>query len=126
MPSDRFNVDWYIHHSYLKERHERFANVKVNDSGLALEWKQRRDGLPEPIAVNHKDFSQEPYLFVPIPVENHKLKETDSALALDWRFKTREVFLSLFSQGWAVAHVIRHQDELCEYYLLCKRSELGL
>ena len=126
MPSDRFNVEWYINHPYLDERKNRFADLSITRSGLALDWKQREDGLPVAITVTNKDFSHHPYLFVPIPVENHKLKEKDPDLALDWRYKTREVFVSLFSQGWAACHVIHNKGELCQYYVLCRRSELGI
>lgn len=126
MPSDRFHVEWLLHHPYLEERKTRFADIEITRSRLALDWRTREDGLPEAVAVHDNDFSDSPYLFVPIPMENHKLKEHDPELALDWRYKTREVFVSLFSQGWVACHVIRKQDELCEYYVLCRRSELGL
>lgn len=126
MPSDRFNVEWYMDHPYLEERKSRFADLMITGSGLVLDWRQRDDGLPEPVAVTDKEFSNHRFLFVPIPVENHKLKESDSKLALDWRYKTREVFASLFSQGWAACHVIRKKEEPCQYYVLCRRSKLGI
>jgi predicted GNAT superfamily acetyltransferase len=126
MPSDRFHVEWYPDHPYLKERHEHFANLEVETSSLALQWKENETGLPCAVPVTNLDLSQASYLFVPIPVDFQKLKEVDHALALDWRLKTRNIFVSLFSKDWAVAHVIRKQNELCQHYVLCRRSELGL
>ncbi|WP_428909866.1 GNAT family N-acetyltransferase [Niallia sp. Krafla_26] len=124
MPSDRFNVEWYIDHPYLEERRSWFVELEVTPEGLALDWQQRPDGLPQAVEARNKDYSDVPYLFVPIPVDNHGLKKQNPELALDWRYKTREVFVSLFSQGWAACHVIRKKDEPCEYYVLCRRDEL--
>ena len=113
-------------HPDLKERHEHFSNLEVESSSLALQWKENEAGMPYAVPVSDLDFSQASHLLVPIPVDFQKLKEVDHALALDWRLKTREVFVSLFSEGWAVVHVIRKRNEHCQYYVLCRRSELGL
>ena len=126
MPSDRFHVEWYLGSPYLKERHERFSNLEVESSSLALQWRENEAGMPCAVPVSDLDFSQASHLLVPIPVDFQKLKEVDHELALDWRLKTREIFVSLFSEGWAVVHVIRKRNELCQYYVLCRKNELGL
>ena len=126
MPSDRFHVEWYLGSPYLKERHQHFSNLEVESSSLALQWRENEAGMPCAVPVSDMDFSQASHLLVPIPVDFQKLKEVDHELALDWRLKTREIFVSLFSEGWALVHVIRKRNELCQYYVLCRKNELGL
>lgn len=126
MPSDRFNVEWLLDQPYLKKRQALFADVELKPEAVMLDWKEREDGFPEAILVENQSNMDSSYRFVPVPVLFEQLKEADAELALDWRLKTRAVFQSLFADGWAVVHVVRKQDELVQYYVLCKREDLSL
>lgn len=126
MPTDRFHVEWLTDHPYLEKRHTLFADVRVQSEGVVLGWKVRDDGFPEAIPVEKQKHLHSSYLFVPVPANFEQLKENDTDLALDWRFKTRAVFQPLFADGWAVVHVVRKQDEPVQYYVLCKRAEMNL
>lgn len=126
MPSDRFNVEWLIDSFYLEKRKELFSDLQVTFEGLMLDWHEREDGLPEPIAVDKESFPDSEFLFVPVPVNIQELKQNDADLALDWRLKTRAVFQLCFSKGWTVVHVLRQLNEKCQYYVLCKRDKLEL
>lgn len=126
MPTDRFHVEWLIDDPHSVKRQELMGQVAVMADGLVLDWHMREDGLPEVLIRDENISSEAPFLFVPVPVTFQEMKEKDPELALDWRWKTRAVFQQLFTDGWAVVHVIREQEELCQYYVLCKRSDLNL
>jgi predicted GNAT superfamily acetyltransferase len=128
LPSDRFNVEWLVDSPYLDYRHRMFANVKLVTESVLLDWKVRENGYPEAVWKSNRweRFKDQPLLFVPVPVNFQELKAKDHGLALDWRYKTREIFVGLFSEGWAVAHVYRQPNEPVQYYVLIKRNQLPL
>ncbi|KXG10273.1 hypothetical protein AT864_00864 [Anoxybacillus sp. P3H1B] len=128
LPSDRFWVEWKILSSHLTERHHMFSQIRGSEGAEALHWRERKDGMPEavfPVDIRER-LEQPSLLFVPIPLYFQRLKEKDDELALDWRYKTREVFVPLFHQGWAVAHILRREGEPVQYYVLVKRQKLAL
>lgn len=128
MPSDRFNVEWWIGSSYLEERHRLSEEINVIPEQIVLDWKIRDNGYPEAIVkANHIDeFLHSRFLFVPVPLQSQEMKKEDHSLALDWRFKTRDVFVKLFAEGWAVFHVVAKKDEPVQYYVLAKKDSLSL
>lgn len=79
-----------------------------------------------PIYKEEFDPHDRPFLLVPVPLQFQRLIEADHELALDWRYKTRDVFVHLFRKGWAVAHIVRKDDEPVLYYVCVKRNELPL
>jgi predicted GNAT superfamily acetyltransferase len=128
LPSDRFNVEWLVGSPYLDDRHRMFANLKLVTESVVLDWEERENGYPEAVWKSNRweMFRNQPLLFVPVPVNFQELKEKDHGLALDWRYKTREIFVGLFAEGWAVAHVYRKPIEPVQYYVLVKRNKLPL
>ena len=128
LPSDRFNVEWLVDSPYLDHRHRMFANLKLVTESVLLDWKVRESGYPEAVWKSNRweSFKDQRLLFVPVPVHFQELKEKDDGLALDWRYKTREIFVGLFAEGWAVAHVYRQPNEPVQYYVLIKRNQLPL
>jgi predicted GNAT superfamily acetyltransferase len=128
LPSDRFHVEWHIDSPYIEERKKIFSNFNGPIETKALRWKRRDDGEPEAI-LTHLDgaaLRKEQAVFVPVPLNFQQLKERDHQLALDWRYKTREVFRALFQEGWTVAHAFRHDNEPVQYYVLVERTKLPL
>jgi predicted GNAT superfamily acetyltransferase len=128
LPSDRFNVDWMIGSPYLEQRQRMFSHLEVLSERVALDWKVRGTGDPEAVWKSNSwgTFRHQPLLFVPVPLKFQEIKEKDHELALDWRYKTREVFVGLFAEGWAVTHIYRQPDEPVQYYVLIKRNQLPL
>lgn len=128
LPSDRFYVKWHIGSAYLEERHRMFSQIHRSPEAEVLHWQERTNGEPEAVfpAKEWESFYDQPFLFVPIPLYFQQLKEKDHELALDWRYKTREVFTRLFQAGWAVAHVLRNENEPVQYYVLIERDKLPL
>ncbi|MCX7972884.1 MAG: hypothetical protein N3B16_00080 [Candidatus Aminicenantes bacterium] len=131
IPSDRFFMGWDITRLPkkldLKEdiiKSERIVNqvdlveVEGKDGSIRLEVIKEINPSPKvsPILVR-------------IPVDFYSmLRATDVAsseirrIPLDWRLKTRELFLSLFKQGYSLVDFLleRKLDETRAYYLLIK------
>lgn len=128
LPSDRFNVEWMIRSPYQNQRHDLFAELSMQTDRMLLDWNLRTDGHPQAIRkeIDSRVFTNLSYLFIPVPIEFQQVKQNDIELAIDWRLKTREVFMKSFAEGWAVAHVIRYQKEPVQYYVLVKRDRLAL
>ncbi|WP_134704221.1 GNAT family N-acetyltransferase [Ammoniphilus sp. YIM 78166] len=122
LPSDRFNVEWWIDHPHALQRKDKLS---VQADGLLLDWSLRSDGLPQAIC-KEVDSNPSTILFVPVPEGFQQLKQRDSDLAIEWRLKTRKVFRQHFAEGWAVAHVLRQPEEPVQYYVLVKRESLAL
>lgn len=126
LPSDRFVVEWLLESRYLQERSRFFSKIAWAPENVALHWKQNNNGDPVPIYKEEFVIHDRPFLLVPVPLQFQRLIEADHALALDWRYKTRDVFVRLFREGWAVAHIVRNDDEPVLYYVCVKRNELPL
>ena len=126
LPSDRFVVEWLLESRYLQERNRFFSKLKWSPEKVALGWKYNDKGVPEAVWKDEPIGCDQPFLFVPIPLQFQRLKEADNELALDWRYKTRDVFVRLFREGWVVAHIVRKDDEPVLYYVCVKRNELPL
>ncbi len=122
LPSDRFQVDWWINSKRVTQRLSRRARPKLdlahylsaaapivnatslNDAGLvrphAGEYLLPLPDDParsEPLAA---------LLLLEIPSNFMALKAADPALALDWRLHTRQLFSALFALGYLVTDFI--------------------
>ncbi len=63
--------------------------------------------------------SSGPFLFVEIPVDNQKLRTESKEASLQWRLKTREVFVRYLANGYIVDSFLRWQN-LRSFYVLRK------
>lgn len=124
IPSDRFLVKWHI---TKKDTIDPFGSEYEQEFLLAnsiLKWCVNKKGLPvispSPLDSLHNNES----LFVPIPKDYRNIRETDLALAMDWRMQTRSVFTSVFSQGWQVSGFkkISNSEIPVNFYILKKFS----
>ena len=120
LPSDRFQVDWWLNTSRVERRlghrarpapslgHYRAAGADLLEASFAS------DGTPRPPAgVASLEGS---LLLVEIPSDFMALKGADLALARDWRFYTREVFEDSFARGFIVTDFIHARGR--SYHLL--------
>ncbi|MCL6585456.1 MAG: GNAT family N-acetyltransferase [Anoxybacillus sp.] len=128
LPSDRFNVEWHIHSRYVQEHHTFVSSIRRSKEAEVLHWRMHGTGEPEAVVSLRKweTFSEQPFLFVPIPRHFQRIKEKNHELAFDWRYKTCAVFTRLFQEGWAVVHVERTEKEPVQYYVLAKRDNIPL
>lgn len=107
LPSDRFQVDWWIHSNRVKKR------LSKNPRPL-LDWNHiARSGLRPFYALRFSDLGlphpperlppfEDRLLLADIPHDFIHLKAQDFPLARDWRFFTRELFESAFAKGFIV------------------------
>jgi predicted GNAT superfamily acetyltransferase len=132
VPSDRFEVDWWLTSSRVKSRvagrrkaldlaHFLGAGaVKVNETRL-----DARD-LPRPL--DEVQPLEGTLLLVEIPPDFNRIKAEDIGLAQAWRAHTREIFQEAFRRGYLVTDFVFLREEQFprSYYILSHgESTLG-
>ena len=114
LPSDRFQVDWWINTRRVERR-----LGKRPRKPLTLDNFSQADLQPlySPLYPTGK-LPRPPEHFSPlegklalaeIPSDFNALKQADSSLASDWRFFTREVFETAFAAGYIATDFIHDQ-----------------
>ena len=111
LPSDRFQVDWWINTRRVERRLSKRARRP-----LKLENFSKADLQPlYSLHSQAEGWSRPPEHFSPldgklalaeIPSDFGALKEADFALARDWRFFTRELFETAFHAGYLVTDFV--------------------
>jgi predicted GNAT superfamily acetyltransferase len=127
LPSDRFQVDWWLNTKRVERRLSRRPRPV-----LALDHYLNADAT---MLAAHKDRGLAPHppetipplsgtlLLIEIPVDFPTLKSTDLILARDWRFYTRGIFEEAFGIGYLVTDFI-HDEEHSFYVLTHAESTL--
>jgi predicted GNAT superfamily acetyltransferase len=121
LPSDRFQVDWWINTRRVERRLSKRARgpLKLEDFS-----KAELQPLYTP-QINAWNLLQPPEHFAPlegrlllaeIPSDFDALKNADFAIARDWRFFSREVFETAFAQGYIVTDFVYENGE--SFYVL--------
>jgi len=110
LPSDRFQVDWWLNTERVERRlshharpiltlaHYRSAEATLLEARLDQAELIRPPEEILPLAGT--------LLLVEIPSDLLALKAVDLSLARDWRFYTREVFEQAFSSGYLVTDFV--------------------
>jgi predicted GNAT superfamily acetyltransferase len=120
LPSDRFQVDWWLNTRRVERRLSRrsrptlsLANFRLAEATL-LELPQEQGSMPPP----PDDVPQlnGTLVVVEIPADFQALKAVDLSLARDWRFYTREVFEQSFASGYLVTDFIQEAGR--SFYVL--------
>ena len=128
LPSDRFQVDWWVNTRRVDRRIGKRAR-----SPLKLENFSKAELKPlyTPL-IGTSNLVQPPEHFSPleghlllaeIPSDFSSMKETDFALARDWRFFSREVFEMAFTRDYIVTDFI-FEDGRSFYVLSHGKSTL--
>ncbi len=124
IPSDRFQVDWWLTSNRVESRLEGsrppldFANYlsagaqKLNSAGLA------DDGLPRPGEGVETPSSN--LVMVEIPPDFQAVKRHDMGLANEWRMLTRSIFEGAFEAGYVATDFVHLKGEKYprSYYVL--------
>jgi predicted GNAT superfamily acetyltransferase len=125
LPSDRFQMDWWVHTQRVKQRLS-----KRPRRPLSLTSFSQADLQPLYSLHFHDDgWARPPDHFLPlngrlalaeIPAEYQTLKEADLPLARDWRFFSREVFETAFAAGYIVTDFVfdRSGEQPRSFYVL--------
>jgi predicted GNAT superfamily acetyltransferase len=136
MPTDRFNVDWWLDRESVKqkvfgekrtlrlgsEQALSLPSLIANDTIILNPAIINPDGLPIPPEASAPLIGA---CLIEIPTNMRFIKEQDFALAETWRFHTRYLFETAFAQGFTVTDFIWHRDEngrFHSYYLLTKQK----
>lgn len=129
MPSDRFEVQWWITSNRVKSRTAGRRRPLSLDAlvggGAALvnETTINENGLPVP--PNNFDNSANRMVLVEIPSDFTALKSSDVPLAQRWREHSRRLFEHYFERNYVVTDFARHKEasgRARSFYLLTHRS----
>ena len=111
LPSDRFQVDWWLNTHRVEHRLGKRARGTLNleqftkaDLQPLYMLHTETESLPRP--PEHFSPLSGSLLLAEIPSDFMALKEVDFSLARDWRFFTREVFETAFAEGYLVTDFI--------------------
>jgi len=118
LPSDRFQIDWWVNTHRVNRRLSRHARVQLDLAHfLAAEIRiinpilVGEDGFPRPldpqktVALFVNDIA-DAILLLEIPADFQALKAGNMELALTWRLHTRSLIENLFNQGYLVTDFI--------------------
>jgi predicted GNAT superfamily acetyltransferase len=116
LPSDRFQVDWWINTQRVQRRlgkrpRPTLKLTHVARSGLHPLYSLQfgTEGLPRP--PEHLPPIEARLLLAEIPTDFLALKSVDFALAHDWRFFTREFFETAFKSSYIVTDFVFDHTE---------------
>jgi len=128
LPTDRFDVDWWIasdraaRRANGEARHVSFTTLLERGAAILNPATFDARGLPVPsTAAPQTPRGDLPFCLVEIPASFQAIKTADFALARAWRLSTREIFESLFTAGLTVSEFYHKQADdgrSRSYYLL--------
>lgn len=126
LPSDRFDVDWWVNshrvnHRLSRRRRNSLSLIHFQAGGAPILNPSTRNQAGWPHPVEGAEYAlgvHIPILLVEIPVDFLALKAADMQLALAWRMHTRTVFEDLFSKGYLVTDFVYDKDTEKSYYVL--------
>jgi predicted GNAT superfamily acetyltransferase len=133
LPSDRFQVDWWVNSQRVQRRLSRRARPPLDlahflsagaeiinptqpgSQGYAIPARQKLVTQGKNSAAERSNA----LLLVEIPYDFQSLRAADAGLALEWRLHARDLFEDLFSQGYlAVDFVHLPGAQSRSFYLL--------
>jgi predicted GNAT superfamily acetyltransferase len=128
LPSDRFNVDWWVNSNRVNHRLSRRRRKNLDlyhflSGGAPILNPAEFDssGFPHPSEWVELPLGNDlPILLVEIPADFQALKAGDLKLALEWRIQSSAIFVELFRLGYIVTDFV-HTDvnPTRSYYVLC-------
>jgi predicted GNAT superfamily acetyltransferase len=127
LPSDRFQVDWWLNTERVERRLSRSSrptltldHYRTADASI---FEALPDPGPAPSPPKQTSSLTGRLLLIEIPYDFPSLKAADLPLARDWRLYTREVFESAFATGYLVTDFV-HGNQRSFYVLMHEASTL--
>ncbi|MCA1026218.1 GNAT family N-acetyltransferase [Cytobacillus kochii] len=121
LPSDRFNIEWRISSSHVKQQLNYdvtpiypFEVFNRNDFPAISDMEQTLQ------TIDYNEMS----IAVPIPAEFMEIKKHNPSLAKEWREVTRRIFQQLFQHGYTAYDVQKNNH--VSYIITIKRQKLQL
>jgi predicted GNAT superfamily acetyltransferase len=111
LPSDRFQVDWWINTKRVERRLGKRARPTLKLShltkvGVRPLYELQAGGAGLPLPPEHIPVVESQLIAAEIPSDFMALKAADFGLARDWRFFSREFFETAFSKGYIVTDFV--------------------
>jgi predicted GNAT superfamily acetyltransferase len=118
LPSDRFQVDWWVNSRRVNRRLSKKARSRLDlehflsaGAEIVNPSLQNDTGFPYPTAAYFPSTSSEAssnvaLLLVEIPADIGAIRAGDPHLALEWRLNIRNIFEELFQRGYLVTDFI--------------------
>jgi predicted GNAT superfamily acetyltransferase len=120
LPSDRFQVDWWINTERVRRRLSRRSRPALTIDHYRLAeatlFEARREPEPAIRPPQGPPALTGNLLLIEIPFDFLALKAADLSLAQDWRFYTRAVFEEAFATGYLVTDFVH--DKGRSFYVL--------
>ncbi len=116
LPSDRFQVDWWINSRRVDKRLSKnprptLTMEHVARSGLRAFYPAQFSAAGLLAPPEHVPPFEDRILLAEIPHDFMALKAKDYALARDWRFFIRELFETAFAKGYIVTDFVFDKTE---------------
>jgi len=127
LPSDRFQVDWWLNTKRVERRLSRRSRPALTldhyRTAEATLFEAHTDRGPALCPPEETSSLTGTLLLIEIPSDFPALKAADLPLARDWRFYTREVFENAFATGYLVTDFV-HDKGRCFYVLMHEDSTI--
>ena len=117
LPSDRFNVDWWLSSEHVVRRLEGQTiapDLSSLDCPVLNAATTSKHGFALP--PDSCDLPLGQFCLVEVPTDIAILKRKAPDIALQWRLQTRKIFTAAFSTGYTAVDLLRRQGR--NYYLL--------
>lgn len=127
LPSDRFQVDWWIRsewvHEHLSLAHPSDLSETLRRLPVINPARMTGSGVLAP--SDAPTTVDAPDVLLQVPFSFQTVKATDMAIAYDWRIHTREAFERLFAAGYVAVEMLRGiaADGPVAYYRLVQPAE---
>jgi predicted GNAT superfamily acetyltransferase len=114
LPTDRFQVDWWLDSPRVVARRDGIASAPrslaeaIEMGAATVNSVSFSNGIPEPQGWEQVTT---PLALVEVPAHFQRLKSHSPETAKSWRTTTRDVFESYFKRGYSVTDLLRHQAD---------------
>jgi len=134
LPSDRFEVDWWVNSQRVNHRLSRRARRKVDllhmlaaGAKILNEAWFDRDDWPHPNQTPAQpNDPPDTFMLVEIPADFLALKAANLELALEWRLHSRALFIDLFQRGYLATDFIYQTGPLPRSYYVFTHGDSTL
>lgn len=138
LPSDRFQVDWWINSTRVNQRLSKRPRVSLDlahflaAEAIILNPTQIDEaGFPHPSqhpTLDHEQLAslKNSLLLIEIPSDFQKLRFNNLNLALEWRLHSRNIFENLFTSGYLVTDFVYLRGKTPRSFYVCCHGDQTL